>query len=155
MRLFGVTVLIFLILWIGTVLYLAANIPGAASRSGSSLMWIGISTSVAWQWIRLIWTPYEKWTTENSSSDSIKARGPIDAFRLWFSRLRKWLNIEKPALKPYQYSHEPAPKKPEQTSGNNALDPMEKELLRYQDLMRRGVITQQEYEEMRRKALGL
>jgi hypothetical protein len=32
---------------------------------------------------------------------------------------------------------------------------MEEELLRYQDLLSRGVITNKEYDEMRRKTLGL
>ena len=129
--------------------------PEAASRAGRSIVWIAIGTSIAWRWIRLIWTPFEQWTLENDNPDLIKARGPMDAFRLWFTQLRKWLKIEKPELKPYQYSQQPSPKKPEQTTSSNKLDPIEKELLRYQSLLSRGVITQQEYEEMRRRVLGL
>ena len=155
MRLFGAVVLLFLILWIASVLYLAASVPGAASRGGRSLMWIGISTSVAWRWIRLIWTPFHQWTSENENPDSIQARGPIDAFRLWFSKLRKWLRIEKPALKPYQYSQQSPSQKSSKPKDSTPLDPMEEELLRYQDLLSRGVITQKEYDEMRRKTLGL
>ena len=155
MRLFGGVVLLFLILWIASVLYLSASVPGAASRGGRSLMWIGISTSVAWRWIRLTWTPFDQWTSENEDPDTLEARGPIDAFRLWFKKLRKWLHIEKPALKPYQYSQESPSQKTSKSKDSTPLDPMEEELLRYQDLLSRGVITNQEYDEMRRKTLGL
>ena len=157
MRLFGVVVLLFLILWIASILFLAASVPGAASRAGRSIIWIGISTSIAWAWIRLIWTPFDKWTSENQDPDSKKVRGPVDAFRLWFSKLqlRKWLNIEKPALKPYQYSQQSPSQKSSKPKDSTPLDPMEEELLRYQDLLSRGVITNKEYDEMRRKTLGL
>ena len=110
MRLFGVLVLLFLILWTASIIFIAASVPEAASRAGRSIVWIAIGTSIAWRWIRLVWTPFEQWTLENDNPDLIKARGPIDAFRLWFTQLRKWLNIEKPELRPYQYSNQPTPK---------------------------------------------
>ena len=154
MRLFGVVVLLFVILSIvGTILLVSS--PNAGSRAGRSIIWIGIGTSIAWKWIRLIWTPFHQWTSENDNPDSIQARGPIDAFRLWFRKLRKWLNIEKPALKPYEYSQQSPSQKRSKPKDSTPLDPMEEELLRYQDLLSRGVITNKEYDEMRRKTLGL
>ena len=149
--------LFFVILSIAGNIYFSYGPTSATDgyRAGRSLMWTCIATSIAWRWIRLIWTPFHQWTSENENPDSIQARGPIDAFRLWFRKLRKWLNIEKPALKPYQYSQQSSSQKPSKPKDSTPLDPMEEELLRYQDLLSRGVITQQEYDEMRRKALGL
>ena len=155
MRLFGVLILLLALLWLLAVITLLAGNPDYASRGGSSLAKIGFGTWISWGYIRLIWTPFERWSTENEDPNTNKSRSPVDIIRVWLGKLAKFLKLEKPELKPYQYSQQSPSQKSSKPKDSTPLDPMEEELLRYQDLLSRGVITNKEHDEMRRKTLGL
>ena len=154
-RLFGVLTLSISSLLLLMILFLLSNEPSSPSALGRSFFWTLLGLSTGWGWIRLLWTSYDQWEEEREKLGHRSPQTLFQAIGLWLSQLRKLLKLEKPALKPYQYSQQSPSQKSSKPKDSTPLDPMEEELLRYQDLLSRGVITNKEYDEMRRKTLGL
>ena len=155
------------------LIFTLANNPEAGAKAGAvfgrKFVWIIIGISIGWNWIRLIWTSYEKTQSETDSPEGLG-----QAIGRWKENLSKKIsNIandpqQSPGanesgrrkLKPYEYppaSHNKEKFQTEKTitsaaqGGDNTIRNLEK----YKKMFEKGLISNDEYERLKSKELGI
>ena len=174
-RLFGYILLAMValnILSVGLILYVLSNNPDGAtysSRLARQVVWLFIGTSIGWNWLRLIWTPYEKIQSETDAPEGLgQAMGkwkeaistkisntfsdPNQPLRTAYSEKRK--------LKPYEYPPpSPTEEKPKTAKTANSNEEDEeatiKNLEKYRRMYEKGLISEDEYGRLKSKELGI
>tara|TARA_B100001964_G_C13895251_1_gene449089 strand:+ start:73 stop:627 length:555 start_codon:yes stop_codon:yes gene_type:complete len=123
------------------------------------VMWLFISVSVGWYWMRTVWTPFEKIQSETDAPVGLG-----QAISQWKKSASKSLGLDKPKepkKKPYEYVQPAASDNDDDASIsknaeqiNNKDDVVEK-LEKYRDLYEKGLISEDEYSLLKSKELGM
>lgn len=175
-RLLGYLLLIMIaieIAFYAVLIFALANNPEAGAKAGAVIgrkfVWIIIGISIGWNWIRLIWTSYEKTQSETDSPEGLG-----QAIGKWKENLTKKIsNISndpqqspgenesgRRKLKPYEYP--PAAHNKEKFQAEKTITPTTqggdntiKNLEKYKEMFEKGLISNDEYERLKSKELGI
>ena len=175
-RLFGCLLLIMIaieIAFYAVLIFTLANNPEAGAKAGATLgrrfFWVIIGISIGWNWIRLIWTSYEK-----TQSETDPPEGLGQAIGKWKENLSKKISNTsndpqkssgenksgRRKLKPYEYpptapTNEKFQTKITATPPTEAEDKTIENLEKYKEMFEKGLISNDEYERLKSKELGI
>ena len=175
-RLFGYLLLIMIaieIAFYAVLIFTLANNPEAGAKAGAALgrrfFWVIIGISIGWNWIRLIWTSYEKTQSETDSPEGLG-----QAIGKWKENLSKKISNTsndpqkssgenksgRRKLKPYEYpptapTNEKFQAKITATPPTEAEDKTIENLEKYKEMFEKELISKDEYERLKSKELGI
>ena len=127
-----------------------------------------LGVSVGWNWLRLVWTSYEKTESETDAPEGLgqavgkwkeKLSSKLSKNSSESKRLLGSDNPNKQKPKPYEYPAPLAAKEQLPAAKTNKTKPAEEETIynleRYKEMHEKGLISEDEYGRLKRKELGI
>lgn len=158
-KLFGIILLVTFILSIMTLLFLASDGFYSSSLLARRTMWLFLSISVGWRWMRTVWTPFAKIQLETDSP-----QGLGEAISCWKHDVSKRLGLDKPRepkKKPCEYYQDSKvvdavnSSKAETNQSNSNNKSIAEKLEEFRELYENGLISEDEYIRLKSKELGI